>query len=354
MLDQDLSLFYDSNPLFAVTELGAPLPDSDRLWHAKSATEWSTVFSQVHEFGGALPAAGYAERPMSLRDLFRHFMEDDIIPRGMELTPLHLRLLLHPLQALVGQHRQLSSCFSDPPASSSRQQQKQQGGNGNVHAASARARTDELRALLARWRRLADRYLASHPACAVTSAALVVFHLVSLNAAADVPEIERLARGEALDGSLAQLAARRARCLGDAAEALFHAGQALRLLRAMPAGARPAWWPGAVYRAGLAVWCESLLRSRGGQLAGMSPPPPGQQNLVAIDALPADHPLVVRFRSSKRDGGTPVLARSDGSHLALDNEFAVLAHCVDIIDEGVANRFSDGIRNKLDRLARGS
>lgn len=352
MLDQDLSLFYDSNPLFAVTELGAPLPDSDRLWHAKSATEWSTVFSQVHDFGGALPADTYAARPMSLRELFRHFMEDDIIPRGMELTPLHLRLLLHPLQALVGQHRQLSSCFSD---TSSRQRQ---GSSANVHADSARARGDELRALLARWRRLADRYLASHPACAVTDAALVVFHLVSLNAATDFPEVERLARGEALDasgaGSLAQLAARRARCIGDAAEALFHAGQALRLLRGMPACARPAWWPGAVYRAGLVLWCESVLRSRGGQQAGMSPPPVGQPSLVAIDSLPADHPLVVRFRSSKREGGTPVLARSDGSHLALDNEFAVLAHCVDIIDEGIANRFSDGIRNKLDRLARGS
>jgi hypothetical protein len=348
MLDQDLSLFYDSNPLFAVTELGAPMPDSDRLWHANSATEWSTVFPQVHEFGGTLPTAGYAARPMSLRDLFRHFMEDDIIPRGMELTPLHLRLLLHPLQAMVSQHRQLSSCFSDPP--SSRQQQGTAG--GNVHAASARARADELRALLARWRRLADRYLASHPSCAVTDAALVVFHLVSLNAAANLPEVERLARGEGFDGSLAQLAWRRRRCLDDAEEALFHAGQALRLVRGMPAGARPPWWPGAVYRAGMVLWAESLLRSRGGQ-ASMSPPLT-QQALVAIDALPSDHPLIVRFRSSKRDGGTPVLARSDGSHLALDNEFAVLAHCVDIIDEGVANRFSDGIRNKLDRLARGS
>jgi hypothetical protein len=296
---------------------------------------------------------------MSLRDLFRHFMEDDIIPRGMELTPLHLRLLLHPLQALVGQHRQLSSCFSETTSTASRQQTN---GNGNVHAASARARADELRALLARWRRLADRYLASHPACAVTDAALVAFHLVSLCAAANVPEIERLARGEAPpppDASLAQLAQqqrrRRALCLDDAEEALFHAGQALRLVRAMPAGVRPPWWPGAVYRAGLVLWAESLLRSRGGQQqASVAPPSAGQQSLVAIDALPSDHPLLARFRCSKRDGGTPVLTRRDGSHLALDNEFAVLAHCIDVMDEGIANRFSDGIRNKLDRLARGS
>jgi hypothetical protein len=37
----------------------------------------------------------------------------------------------------------------------------------------------------------------------------------------------------------------------------------------------------------------------------------------------------------------------------LDNGFAVLSHCIDVIDEGVSTRFSDGIRGKLDKLSRG-
>ena len=50
MVDQDLSLFHDSAPLFSVTEFGAPMPDADSLWQAKNAPEWSEMFSQVHEF----------------------------------------------------------------------------------------------------------------------------------------------------------------------------------------------------------------------------------------------------------------------------------------------------------------
>src|ERR1700761_2319357 len=172
MLDQDVSLFNDSTPLFSITACGAPMPDSDRIWHAKSSAEWSTVFSQVHEFSGGYSAVGSGVRPLSLRDMFRHFLEDDIIPRGMELTPLHLRLLLHPLQALVCQYRQLTSCFSDNI--SPRQQAN------NVHTQSVRARFDELQVLLKRWRRLADRYLSSHPLCPLMQGSMVMFHLISM------------------------------------------------------------------------------------------------------------------------------------------------------------------------------
>jgi hypothetical protein len=37
----------------------------------------------------------------------------------------------------------------------------------------------------------------------------------------------------------------------------------------------------------------------------------------------------------------------------MDHAFTVLSHCIDVVDEGVATRFSDGIRGKLERLARG-
>ncbi|KAK3059691.1 hypothetical protein LTS18_010255, partial [Coniosporium uncinatum] len=58
MVDQDMSLFHDTAPLFSVTEFGAPMPDSDRLWQAKNATEWSTIFDQVHEFSSGYSALG--------------------------------------------------------------------------------------------------------------------------------------------------------------------------------------------------------------------------------------------------------------------------------------------------------
>jgi hypothetical protein len=338
-LDQDLSFFHDSNPMFTVTELGAPMPDSDRLWHAKSADEWSTLFSQVHEFAG-MTSVGSGVRPFSLRDMFRHFMEDNIRTRGMQLTPLHLRLLLHPLQAMVGQHRQFSSCFSDdmsaPQANS-------------VHVASVRARFDELQILLDRWQELAERYLASHPACAVMQASLVMFHLISLNTVSSIPDIERVARRERIDGQYPQLQFLRKKCVTNSRTAIFHAGQVIRCMKSMPTNIRPPWWPGAIYRAALVLWAESLIQK---ESMGASPgmfSPTGQT--VAVDSVPPSHPLLTQYRS--RSDIIPTLSKKNGSQIRIDDGFAVLNHCAEVLDEGVANRFSDGIRNKIERLATG-
>lgn len=331
MLDQDLSFFHDCNPMFTVTELGAPMPDSDRLWHAKSSSEWSTIFSQVHDFAG-LSSIGTGVRPLSLRDMFRHFMEDNIRARGMQLTPLHLRLLLHPLQSMVGQYCQLSGCLSDEISSPQ---------SNPMHAASVRARFDEIRILLERWQVLSERYLASHPTCAIMQASLAMFHLISLNAAVSLPDIERVARRENLDVQYSQLVFLRKKCVSNSQEAIFHAGQVLRLMRTMPTNIRPAWWPGAIYRAGLVLWAESLIQK---EFTPMGQP-------VAVDSLPPSHPVILQFRN--RGEGIPSLAKKNGSQIRIDDGFSVLTHCIEILDEGIANRFSDGIRNKLERLATG-
>jgi hypothetical protein len=315
------------------------MPDSDRLWHAKSANEWSTIFSQVHDFAG-IPAIGTGVRPLSLRDMYRHFMEDHIRTQDMPLTPLHLRLLLHPLQAMVSQFRQLLSCFSDEISSPQ---------PNSVHTVAVKIRFDELRVLLDRWQSLAERYLTSHPPCAIMQASLVMFHLISLNTVVSIPEIERVARKEALDGQLSRLMFMRKKCVTNSQEALFHAGQVLRLIRNIPANIRPLWWSGAIYRAGLVLWAESMIMKESANSS------PGMFNTmgqpVAVDSLPPNHPVVTQYRA--RGDGMPCLTKKNGNQIGIDDGYSVLHHCMEIIDEGIANRFSDGIRHKLDRLTTG-
>lgn len=342
MVDQDLSLFHDTQPLFSVTEFGAPMPDADSLWEAKSAAEWSDIFNQVHEFaGGQVSSVGSGARPLSLRDLFRHFLDDEINAQGIELTALHLRLLLHPLQSLVCQYCQLLSCFSDSMASRNRSRA--------VTAASTRVRLEEVQSLLQRWYDLADRYTKQNPMCAMMQANLAMFHLISLNAVTNFPEIERLARRENFDGSYQQLVWLHKRCISDVEESIFHCGQVLRLIRSMPKGIRPPWWPGAVYRVALILWTDSLTHNEAITPSSGMFPIPGPS--FAVDALPADHPLIIRYLTKRE--GVPTLTKRDGSQLPLDHAFTVLSHCIDVVDEGNATRFSDGVRGKLERLARG-
>lgn len=341
MVDQDLALFHDTAPIFSVTEFGAPMPDADCLWQAKSATEWSSIFEQVHEFSGGYSSIGSGARPLSLRDLFRHFLDDEMLSLGIEMTPLQMRLLLHPLQSMVCHYSQLISCFSDAMSTSRAK-------TNTVTAASTRCRVEEVQGLLQRWYNLAERYLKSNPMCAAMQANLVMFHLISLNAVTNFPEIEKLARRENFDGTYAALVWAHKRCLPDVSEAVFHCGQILRIVRAMPRGVRPPWWAGAIYRASLVLWTDSLINNEPQPGANGLYPTPGPS--FAVDALSADHPLIVRYLAKRE--GVPCLSKRDGSHVPMDHGVVVLGHCIEVIDEGAATRFSDGIRGKLDRLMR--
>jgi hypothetical protein len=346
MVDQDLSLFHDTAPLFSVPEFGSPMPDSDHLWQAQTASEWSETFNQVHEFSNGYSSVGSGARPVSLRELFRNFLDDEIVVQDIQeihLTPMHLRLLLHPLQTLVCQYCQLLSCFSDNIASSRSR-------NRALTAASTRVRLEEVQALLGRWFDLAKRYMKTQPVCPMMQANLVMFHLISMNAVTNFPEIERLARREGVDGSYQQMMWIHNKCLTDVQEAIMHAGQIIRLIRDMPRGVRPPWWPGAVYRAALVMWTDSLTQND-----SISPHQQGQfqasNTTFPVDRLLSDHPVVLRYLSRK--DGIPTMTKLDGAPVSLGNSFAVLSHCIDVIDEGVATRFSDGIRSKLEKLARG-
>lgn len=343
MVDQEMALFHDAAPLFSVTEFGAPMPDADRLWRAKSAAEWSSVFEQVHEFSGGYSSVGSGARPLSLRDLFRHFLDDELISLGIEMTPLQLRLLLHPLQSLVTQLGQLLSCFSDSAVS-----RKQN--SPTVTFSSTRSRLGEVQTLLQRWFDLAERYLKVNPMCAMMQTNLVIFHLISANAVTNFPEIEKLARREGFDGTYQQLMYLHQRCIADIQETVFHCGQVFRLIRSMPRGIRPPWWAGAIYRAGLVLWANSLADKD-----VVSPDNNGPNTVpgpsFAIDALPADHALIVRY-ITKREG-VPCVTKRDGSQMGIERPMSVLQHCLEVIDEGASTRFSDGIRAKLERLARG-
>ncbi|EGP83310.1 unnamed protein product [Zymoseptoria tritici ST99CH_3D7] len=357
MVDQDLALFHDTAPLFSVTEFGAPMPDADRLWHAKSAEQWSSTFERVHEFSSGFSSVGSGARPLSLRDLFRHFLDDDLIPMGIEMTPLQLRLLLHPLQSMVCQFSQLLSCFAPATyrTSISVHPNQAQPSSRNISQSSTRTRLAEVQALLQRWFDLAERYLKANPLCALMQTNLILFHLISLNAVTNFPEIERLARRENVDGTYHQLLWLHKRCIPDVEEAVFHCGQIFRLVRSMPRGVRPPWWAGAIYRVALILWTDSLthkdaLTSTSPQGNGMFPSPIAGPSF-AIDALPPDHALIVRYLTKRE--GVPCVTKLDGSQMGLERAYPVLRHCVEVIDEGCSTRFSDAIRGKLERLSRG-
>jgi hypothetical protein len=335
MVDQELGLFHDTAPILSITEIEAPMPSTERLWLAKDAVEWLNIYQEIHGcIDSTTSEVPPASHPPSLCDLFQDLLHDNLHGREEQLTPLELKLLLHPLQSLLCHLRQVLSCFSD--VFSARRRSR------TVTKASTLLRLEEVQSLLQKWYDLCIVHARANPNCAVTQANLVLYHLISLNAVTSFPEIERLARKEGFHGTFWDISTRHKRCIYQPEEAIYHCGQVLRLVRVMPKEGRPQWWSAAIYRASMILWVDSMSR--------VDPSQPKQHSgaSVVVDAVLPEHPSVARFLWS--GDGVPMLTKRDGSLTGLDKPREVLTHCIDLFDEGVAVRISDGIKRKMQAM----
>lgn len=332
MVDQELSLFHDTAPILSITEIEAPLPASETLWLAKNAAEWLEAFQELYgRISSETSRHPLNPQTQSLCDLFQDLLHDNMNRPHVQLSPLQLRLLLHPLQSLLFHLRQVLSCFSDVLGA--------RRGSGTVTKASTLLRLEEVQTLLQRWYDLSALQALSDPDCPVTRANIVLYHLISLNAVTSFPEIERLARKENYDGSQWQLVQRLKRSIYQIEEANFHSGQVLRLSRLMAVDDRPQWWSAALYRATMTLWVGSM------SVAEVTFPKLGKD--FPVDRVVPTDPAVALYMWNGE--GIPLLTGGDGSSTVLE-PCKVLRHCIDLFAEGVATRVSDGIRRKLEML----
>ncbi|KAK3378561.1 hypothetical protein B0H63DRAFT_251071 [Podospora didyma] len=340
MLDQELSLFHDTAPLFAITELRCPLPGSEVLWMASTAEQWLAAVQSVYGCTANVNPQLLSAPSLtpSLHDLFQDFLSDNLSRRQGSLSPQQLRLILHPLQSLLCHLRQMLSCFSDVLSS-------RRNGARTVTKASTMLRLEEVQALLQKWYELTMTYHKANPNCPITRCNLVLYHLISLNAVTNFPEIERLARREGFDGSYWELSLRHKRCISQREEAIFHCGQVFRLLRLMPNNRRPSWWSAAMYRATLILWTDSISRLDPNFQTDKRENATGSTSPVAIDQVTPEDPAVIAYLWN--GDGVAVLTQLDGMTVNLDKPADVLIYAVKNIESGFSSRVGDGIKRKL-------
>lgn len=262
ILDLELSLFHDTPPLLSISELECPLPSPKLLWMAPDAEQWRAGIQSIYGCTTNVNPHLLSTSSLtpSLFDLFQKFLHGNLTNCQDSLEPQQMRLLLHPLQSLLCHLRQTLSCFSDIL-----------GGRRSkcriVTKASTSQRVEEVQGLLGKWFELASAQHEADPACAVTQCNLILYHLISVNAVTSFLEVERLARMEGFEGSGGgraptywELGLRHKRCIHQRERAIFHCGQALRLLRALPTDRQPSWWGAAVYRVTMVLWTDGLAR----------------------------------------------------------------------------------------------
>lgn len=358
MLDLELSLFHDTAPLLAVAELQCPLPGPELLWSTSTSEQW---LSGIQSLYGSMTNINphildTQSLTPSLFDLFQDFLQDNLSHRQPCLGPQQMRLLLHPLQSLLCHLRQMLSCFTDVLGI-------RRASGRTVSKSSTTQRLEEVQGLLQKWYELTITMHRENSNCPVTKCNLVLYHLISLNAVTNFPEIERLARKEKFEAggpTYWELGLRHKRCIYQREEAIFHCGQVLRLLRSLPADRHPSWGSAALYRVTLILWTDGIGRLDPSFKTSHSPADPkeggspatsstGTRGNFAIDQVVPEDSAVIAYLWS--GDGTPFLTRADGLLVSLDNPLDVLDMGMRYIDAGINTRIGGGIRRKLATLA---
>lgn len=353
MLDQELSLFHDTAPMLSITELQCQLPGPELLWMAPSSDAWLVATQSLYGCTSDLspPLLATPGLTPSLYQLFQDFLDDHLSQRQGTLSPQQMRLLLHPLQSLLCHLRQMLSCLSDVLNT-------RRTTGRTATKASTLLRLEEVQTLLQRWYELSMAFYKANPDCPVTRCNIVLYHLISLNAITSFPDIERLARREGFGGSAWDLSMRYKRCIYQREEAIFHCGQALRLLRCIPADRRPNWWPAATYRAVLILWADSVSHlipklqaerrgSEGSGVAGAARM--GSMASVAVDQVTPEDPAAIAYLWG--GDGVAVLTRPDGSSVDLEKPAEVLSYGIKALEEAASLRVAGGIRRKFIALS---
>ncbi|KAI0196976.1 hypothetical protein F4808DRAFT_297710 [Astrocystis sublimbata] len=300
IVDQELSLFYDTAPLLPIDELHACLPGLERWWAAKDTDSW----------GIQMPDPVQSSPPSSLYDLFHDFVHDRINPDRM--TPYEMRLLLQPIQWRLWHEQKLKRHYSAEL----------------VNTAETPDIPSEGQVLLNKWRSICCLSYGPDQSSPLTLTNLALSHLISLNGITDFPEIEKYARNELHENEKPTF---------PALDAVYHCGQVLFIIQALPKEKLPVWWSVAIYRAVLILWVFSTC-------------PNNQNSKSGVPFIVNAHIMDTNSFGTMWYTNPSFLQELRGPLVSLAEPSKVLWHAVEIIRDGISTRFSAGIQRKLIEL----
>lgn len=315
MVDQEISIFSDSNPTLTLTSLQRELPDRDDLWLATDAASWSAVWKETR--GQNVDVSIDTTQP-SLPQLFRSLLGGRLSISDGKLQILHLRLLLYPIHILIGQLNELVLCLPDKPRPTLTQ--------SGCHT-SASLRLGEMKGLLQSWH---EAFSQVHPTTtrerSLKQVTEALYHLLKLNLAISFTHLERYAQQlQTQSDDLRELIEVGVR---HCPEAVFHCGHILRITGEMEINLRPLWWPAAVYRVSIVLW--TLGASNSLDKSHSVTHYQGRAAVdLAIDKLQPSDPLWQPYL--KYSEGKPCLTSEDGRLVPLQESSTILGACVGML-----------------------
>jgi hypothetical protein len=292
-------------------EMTLPLPESRLLWFARTAQEWQM---HVLEIGG-----GHRTMPPSLGDLLRDLSILKANHHRLDVQ-FAISIYLHAAWCRIWAYRQESAVFRDNPAGMQ---------PGHVSNEQLDTRQSELVSML---QEFAAVTVGWHEMSAQES---MVMNLLQMHLHVSLDELQ-LFSGKGGDEPARKVYPTLQRWCGSVSsrQALWHAGQIVRLARLFPQRHLKDFYAVAVHHAALAFWTWGVVRKASGQtqlvVAG--------GGLVALDGPWTQH---AQYFIEYGDG-PGALQRADGGGASLDDPRA----CMAVVREALTANF-DKSRDSL-------
>ncbi|KAF5250382.1 hypothetical protein FANTH_4415 [Fusarium anthophilum] len=315
IVDQEISLMYDSAPALTMRDLESCLPEGDNLWLASDASSWRRAYEEINGPTSDSPRSLNISQ-MSLPQLFGLLLEDRISSSELRLSILHMRLLLCPLHIIISQlSGSLKFSYDTIPRRISMPM-------GHIFTS---LRLDEVQSLLRAWYRIfKDMQPTSTRQRALKQSTIVLYYLLNLNVAASFPPLEQYFQDVSPKPDAGHDLLKTSIRMPE--QSILYCGQVVRLVREMDLELRPLWWPTAVYRVAVILWALSNSTPA----TNISATAGDTLNVMVDASSPDDHACQNLLKHGK---GKPCLTSEDGTFVPLEDGIRVLHVCIDVLKQ---------------------
>ncbi|KAH8703173.1 hypothetical protein BGW36DRAFT_368926 [Talaromyces proteolyticus] len=247
MIDHEISLLYSVQPSIGFTKLRCPMPVSDELFLLEKEENWADLVDKWSNEGWPTTTL----HPPSLPEFYRLFLRHDFLHLNLYVTPLQLRLLLCAIQPQVSQY---SESYRFIPLEERFSSSSSVSGAGDFMQLR---QLEELENMLVKWNILAERVFAAQPGADLKVSCLLISQLMWLELYICFDDVQLIAGKEGYKVGRPYLTQLQQWAQSSyARKAIAHAGNVIWILQTSGDDyLRPVWWPVAVSRVALIMWC---------------------------------------------------------------------------------------------------
>ena len=295
------------------------MPMADEFFLAQTEAEWRALILEWSKEGKSSTIL----LPISLATFHSLFLRPNFLQMDISVTPLQLRLLLSTIQARITQYSLTNRWIPLEECSS----EFYSGGNFLLLR-----QQEEFENMLLKWNTLAGRIFDQHQKSDLKLSCYLIAQIVWLDVCICFDDIQMIAGKEGFEtGRLYLPHLRHWVRTSTARKAIAHAGNILKLILCSDYHVlRPIWWPLAVSRAALVLWCYSIgLFVDTGTTAEVDPATLAHSPLVSLNAPDTAHEPIGRI--IQQGEGMPCIQNSKGTFVPLHDISGVLDLCMGLL-----------------------